>query len=245
MAKKPKSTKNEIVYGIHSISELLKAKRRKLDSIYTTRKPPKAWPSIQKLLPKYLNIQYVDKSALDKLAGTTDHQNVVAWAAPFIIRKKFFDPSKQPFLVMLDGMQDPRNVGAILRSAYCTGVDGVIITARYSAPLNATAYKSSAGLAEHLDIYKAPTAQAAIVELKKAGYHIYISTLERAQDATSVNYSMPLCMVIGSEETGVSRAILNEGTRIKLPQRTPDISYNASVAAGILLFLVGTQNKVI
>jgi 23S rRNA (guanosine2251-2'-O)-methyltransferase len=236
---------NEIVYGIHPIRELLKAKQRKIVSIYTTRKPPREWSSIHKLLPKYINIQYVDKATLDKLAGTTDHQSVVAWAAPFIMRKKFFDPSKQPFIVMLDGIQDPRNVGAIMRSAYCTGADGIILTTKKSSPLNATVYKSSAGLAEHLDVYSAPSAQAAILELKNAGYTIYISTLEKAKNAHEVEYKLPCCIVIGSEGTGVTKSIIKDGITIKLPQRTPDISYNASVAAGILLFLVGTQKNII
>ena len=74
------------------------------------------------------------------------------------------------FLILLDNVQDPRNLGAILRSSYCTGVDGVILCGKSSAPLNAAALKSSAGLAEHLDILEAPTAQAAVQELKKAGY---------------------------------------------------------------------------
>ncbi|MEX2438037.1 MAG: RNA methyltransferase, partial [Candidatus Babeliales bacterium] len=212
---------------------------------YTTRKTPKAWPSLQAILPPYVTINYVEKAALDKLAGTPDHQSIVAWTAPFIIRKKFFDPAHQKFLVMLDGIQDPRNAGAIIRSAYCTGVDGVIVTASKSAPMNATVYKSSAGLAEHMDIYSASSAQAGILELKKAGYHIYISTLEKAQNAHEIQYQLPCCIVIGSEGTGVTRSILKDGTAIKLPQRTPDISYNASVAAGLLLFLVGTQNKII
>ena len=214
-----------------------------LTAFIPQKKPPKAWHTIEKLLPKYLNIQYVDKKVLDKLAGTTDHQNVVAWAHPFIIRKKFFDPQKQPFLVMLDGIQDPRNVGAIMRSAYCTGASGVIITAKHSAPLNATAYKSSAGLAEHLDVYIASSSPAAVNELKKAGYHLYISTLEKSTNANEVEYQTPCCIVIGSEGTGVNKSILKDGVAIKLPQRDPDISYNASVAAGILLFLVGTQKK--
>ena len=240
-----KQSHNEIVFGIHPILELLKAKRRKIATIYTTRNPPKAWLAIARLLPKYINIQHVDRAVLDKLTGTTDHQNVVAWATPLVIRKKFFSPDKQKFLVMLDGIQDPRNLGAIIRSAYCTGVDGIIIPSKKSAPLNATAIKSSAGLLEHMDIYIASSAPAAMLELKKARYNVYVSTLEKAQDATQVSYELPCCMVIGSEATGVTRSIIKDGIAIKLPQRTPDISYNASVAAGLLLFLVGSQNKII
>ena len=237
-----KKKNNEIVYGIHPIRELLKANRRKLVSIYTTRKPPKAWASIQKLLPKYINIQYVDKSALDKLAGTPDNQSVVAWTGPFVIRKKFFDPAKQKFLVMLDGIQDPRNVGAIMRSAYCTGVDGVIITTRKSAPLNATAYKSSAGLAEHMKIYHVASVNTAVAELKQKGYTLYAATFGGA-NATEIIYKQPLCLVIGSEGKGVSPVVEKEGIAVTLPQREAGISYNSSVAGGILMFLIAQQLK--
>lgn len=232
----------EIIYGIHPIIELLKAKRRKLVTIYTTKPQPKAWDSIAKLLSKDTQLQYVSRDVLQRIAQTTDHQSVVALAKPFVIRKKFFDPAKSPFLLLLDSIQDPRNLGAIFRSAYCTGIDGVIICGKQSAPLNATVHKSSAGLAEHLDIYEAPTALAAVQELKKAGYGIYLATLN-GDDATAIQYKQPLCLVIGNEGTGISSALFSYGTQVRLPQRTTDISYNASVAAGILLFLISHASK--
>lgn len=236
--KKEKSV--ELVYGIHSIIELLKAKKRKLVTIYTTKPAPKAWEIIAPLLSKDTQIQFVAREVLNRLAQTTDHQSVVAWATPFIIRKKFFEPAKSPFLLLLDSVQDPRNLGAILRSSYCTGVDGVIICGKNSAPLNATALKSSAGLAEHIEIYQAPTAIAALQEIKKAGYKIYLATLD-GENATAFPYQLPLCLVIGNEATGIAKNLLSFGEQIRLSQRTPDISYNASVAAGILLFLIGSQ----
>lgn len=230
----------DLVFGIHPIIELLKAKKRKLVTIYTTKPVPKAWDLIAPLLSKETQIQYVPRDVLNRLAQTTDHQSVVAWAGPFIIRKKFFEPAKSPFLILLDSVQDPRNLGAIMRSSYCTGVDGVIICGKNSAPLNATALKSSAGLAEHLDIYQAPTAQAALQDLKKAGYMIYMATVE-GENATAFPYQLPLCLVIGNEATGIAKNLLSFGTSVSLPQRTKDISYNASVAAGILLFLIAHQ----
>ena len=238
--KKEKSY--ELVFGIHSVIELLKAKKRKLVTIYTTKPVPKAWDMIAPLLSKETQLQYVSRDVLNRLAQTTDHQSVVAWATPFNIRKKFFETSKNPFLLLLDSIQDPRNLGAILRSAYCTGVDGVIICGKNAAPLNATALKSSAGLAEHLEIYQAPTALAAVQELKKGGYAQYLATLQ-GEDATGFPYSLPLCLVIGNESTGIAKNLLSFGEQIRLPQRTTDISYNASVAAGILLFLIAHQTK--
>jgi len=243
--KKKASLTGELIFGIHPVIELLKAKRRKLISIYTTKPEPKAWKNIQKLLPKYpVAIQYVKRDILTKMAGSSDHQGVVAWTQKFPFRKKFFDPKKQKFLVMLDGIQDPRNLGAILRSAYCTGIQGAILTQKSSCPLNAVALKSSAGLAEHMEIFVAPSAQSAAQQLKEVGYNLYISVFD-GQDATQCEFKEPLCMVVGSEGLGVSKNIIKHGTPVTLAQRTSDISYNASVAAGILLFLVGTKNNVI
>ena len=151
-----------------------------------------------------------------------------------------FDPQKQPFIVLLDGIQDPRNIGAILRSVYCAGADGAIICKKNNAPLNATAFKASAGLAEHLAIMNAPSVEAAVLDIEKAGYQMYVSMFD-GKNALKINYTQPLCVVIGGEGFGVSKIMHNKGTKITIPQRTPDISYNASVAAGIILATVGVQ----
>jgi 23S rRNA (guanosine2251-2'-O)-methyltransferase len=143
---------------------------------------------------------------------------------------------------MLDGIQDPRNLGAIIRSAYCTGADGVVIITKGASPLTAVALKSSAGLAEHMPIVLAPSASYAAQQAQQAGYDIYVSMLsQKARSVQSISFKKPVCIVVGSEGTGVSREMASYGTHVILPQRTSDISYNASVAAGILLYMVGTQ----
>ena len=233
----------ELIYGINPLIEVLKAKRRKVISIYTTRPTPKAWKKIEQLLPeKTIPIQYVSRDVLTNMAKTPDHQGIVAWVQNFPFRSKAFDPLKQKFIVLLDGVQDPRNVGAILRSAYCTGVDGVILTQKFGAPLSATTLKASAGLAEHLEIMIAATAPAAVQALKDSGYALYLAAFG-GKNALEVDYQMPLCMVIGSEGEGIMPILLKSGIQVTLPQRTKDISYNASVAAGILFFIIGTQQK--
>jgi len=242
MSKKTNQREQEVVFGIHPIVELLKAKKRSLDAIYTTKPFPKSWSHIEKLLPKRCIVNYISREALTKMANTDDHQSVVGWASPFQYRKKSFDSVKHPFLVMIDGVQDTRNLGAIIRTAYCTGVNGIVICKKKGAPINASTLKASAGLAEHIDIYEAPSAAAAALELKKLGYTLILTALG-GQDINSVHYTTPICVVIGNEAIGVSPEILNAGTRIMIPQRTPDISYNASVAAGIVLFTVAQQIK--
>lgn len=238
--KKIKGT--ELIFGMHPIIELLKAKKRRLSALYTTKPFPKGFKEIEKLLPKGIQLQFVSRDVLTKMAGTLDHQGVIGFTTPIVIRKKFFDPQKQPFLVMLDGLQDPRNAGAIIRSAYCTGVDGIIMTEKKSVSITATVLKSSAGLAEHCEIYMAPSAASVIQELKKAGYALYVSLLDaKSKKINELSFKGPVCIIIGSEGTGVSKDAAQAGQHIYIPQRSSDISYNASVAAGILLFAAGQQ----
>ncbi len=240
MIKKSEKTQQQIIFGVHAILELLRAKKRTITTLYTTKPTPKVWDTIAPLLSRATTIQYVTRDVLTRIAGTSDHQGIVAWATPFIATKTFFNPHTHKLLLMLDGIQDIRNMGAILRSAYCTNIDGVIITKKNSAPLSGAAFKASAGLAEHLTIYEAATAQTAVQELKKAGYNLYLATLA-GENALCVPYQAPLCLIIGNEAKGISPDILAAGTCITIPQKTTDISYNASVAAGILLFLLATR----
>ncbi len=233
----------DVVYGVHSALELLNAKRRKVTAVYTAKTAIKAWSKIEKLLPSYVPVQYVDRNVLDNIAGSSEHQGIVLAVQPFPFESKMFDPKKFPFLIVLDGVQDVRNLGAIIRSAYCTGVDGIVLCAKNSAPLTPAAIKASAGLAEHARIHIASSMSIAIKDLHQAGYHIYLATLGQGENATTINYQMPAALVIGNEETGISKEILSSGTRVLLPQRRADISYNASVAAGILLFLMGVGFK--
>ena len=237
--KKTNKKENELIYGAHPIIEMLKANRRKLVGIYTTKPLPKSWNRVERYLPKSVrNIQYVSRAVLDRMTGTREHMNIAAWVSPYAYQKKIFDPKTKPFILLLDSVQDVHNLGAILRSAYCTGVDGVVLCKKQAAPLTATAIKASAGLAEHLPIYLAPSLKSAAQELKHAGYNLYMTVLDNGKDATKITYKKPLCLVIGNEATGISKDILSFGELITLPQRDPDASFNASVAAGIFLFLL-------
>lgn len=233
---------HELIFGIQPLREVLKARRRPIHTVYTTKPAPKAWDALAKQFSSTTKIQFVSRDILTKMAGTTDHQSVVAFVGPLSLRRTFFSPQQQPFLVMLDGIQDPRNLGAILRSSSCIGADGVILCKKGGAPLNAIALKASAGLLERLDIWMAPSPSAAAIELKKAGYAIYLAALGgKSLQATS--FQEPLCLVIGSEGLGISSEIRSSGTAVMIPQKDSSISYNASVAAGILLHWIAISMK--
>lgn len=241
MKKQEKTDKkmNEMLYGAHPLIEMLKAGKRKIVSLYMTKPYPKAWARVEPYLPKAIpNIQYVDRSVLDRMAGSMEHQGILAWVTPFKVHTGMFDPKKKPNILLLDSVQDVRNLGAILRSAYCTGVTGVVLCQRDAAGLTPAAFKASAGLAEHLDIYYASSMQQAVQEAKKAGYTLYLAVLDGGKNILETSFTQPACLVIGNEAVGIQTSIRKDGHLITLPQSRPDISYNASVAAGILLFLM-------
>ncbi len=239
-----KKQKYDLIYGPHAIIEMLLAKRRKLISIYTTKPLPKSWDRIKRYLPQHIpNLQYVSRDQLTKMAGVAEHSGIVALVSPFKFATSMFDSKKKPFILLLDGVQDVRNLGAILRTAYCTGVEGVILCRKGGASLEPAVFKASAGLAEYLDIYQASSINSAVTEIKKAGYSLYMSVLDNGKNAMSVEYKRPMCLVIGSEALGISKDIQKDGVLITIPQRRADISYNASVAAGILLFLLSQKSN--
>ncbi len=234
----------DIVFGVHPVLELLKAKKRKVLVCYTLRSPIKAWKTLQPLLAPYkVTVNHVDREKLNFLAMTTEHQGIVVLATPFVFKKTFFEPKKHPFIVLLDGVQDVRNAGAIIRSSYCTGVSGIIICKKEGAPMTGATYKASAGLAERMEIYQAPSIGFALQELTKAGYNIYVTALGGKKNALEIEYKKPLCVIIGNEEKGVSSESFKAGTIVTLPQSVPDVSYNASVAAGIILFWISQHQK--
>lgn len=239
--KKFQEKYTDFVYGVHGVLEVLQAKRRKVGMVYTTKHEIKAWSKIEKLLPAHIQVQTVSREVLDNMAGTTEHQGIVMYVSSFPFEKSMFDPKQHPFILVLDGVQDVRNLGAIIRSSYCAGVDGIVLCFKNSAPVTPAAIKSSAGLIEHARIFVAPSMGFAMQELKSKGYNIYVATLGAGQNAATLQFVSPAALVIGNEESGVSQEVLRAGTRVLLPQKRADISYNASVAAGILMFLMGTQ----
>ena len=243
MKKKQPIKYNNFIYGVHPVQELLESRRLKIGAIYTLKNPIKAWAGISKLIPGHIPVSLVTRETLDNVANSKDHQGIIAFVGEFPFSQSIFTPEKHKFVVVLDEIQDVRNLGAILRSAYCTGVDGVVLVRSNAASLTPAAFKASAGLALHLPIYLAPSIKAAIFELKKAGYHIYCATLGGSESVANFTFQDPAVLVIGNEEVGISNDVAKMGTRILLPQRRPDISYNASVAAGILMYSIGLQLK--
>jgi len=153
--------------------------------------------------------------------------------------------SKYPLLLLLDSIQDTHNLGAIIRTAECCGVDGIIMTKHNSAPVNETVTKTSAGAVELMKICQVNNLVQAMKEIKEAGFWIAGSSLEGAKPYTEPDYKIPIALVVGNEEKGIRRLTAeNCDYLIKIPMAGKLQSLNVSVANGILLFEILKQRTI-
>ena len=185
-------------------------------------------------------VQTVDRSRLDQIYPA--HQGMLAYVAAVAYRSvdDIFDLAAQrgedPFIVILDGVTDPHNLGAIIRSAECAGAHGVILPERRAAGLGPAAAKAAAGALDCLPIARVKNLNRTIDELKERGVWV-IGTAMDGEDALSADLTGPVALVIGSEGEGISHLTLQKCDRtLTLPMKGSIESLNASVAAGILMY---------
>ena len=187
-------------------------------------------------------VQRVPVERINRIT-TKNHQGVLAFVSAVTYYKvedvvpTLFEEGKVPFFVMLDGVTDVRNFGAIARTCDCAGVDAIIIPSRNSVSVNADAMKTSAGALHTLPVCKEQSLTTAIKYLKDSGFKIVAATEKGDYDYTKANYKDPLCIIMGAEDTGVSYdhlALCDEW--IKIPLFGKIESLNVSVAAGVLIY---------
>lgn len=196
-----------------------------------------------------IKIAQVSPQKFNAIAKNEDAQGVVAFKST----QKFFEidelieeskKSTLPLLLLLDTIQDPHNLGAILRTAECAGVNGVIITTNQSAPINETVEKISAGAVSHLKICKVHNLVQTIDELKNDGFWIVGTSLNGIKSYTELDYKMPIALVVGNEEKGIRKLVAEHcDFLVKIPMKGKIDSLNVSVATGILLFEILNHRK--
>ena len=190
-------------------------------------------------------VQTVDRARLDAIAP--NHQGMIAVSSAFRysdIEDMFHlaaERGEEPFFIILDGITDPQNLGAIIRSAECAGAHGVIVPERRAVGLTPSAVKASAGAVEYLPVARVGNLTRTLETLKARGLWI-IAAEARGEKYDSMNLSGPIALVIGSEGEGVSRLVLDhcDGCAA-LPMKGRINSLNASVAAGILMYEIRRQ----
>jgi 23S rRNA (guanosine2251-2'-O)-methyltransferase len=237
--------KNSFIYGKNSVIEALESSNREFNRILisnTSRSDEKI--EHIKDLAKKLGIvyQFVSKEKLNQIAQEARHQGVIAQISP--IKYQDLDEfiqnhsQKTSSLVILDGVEDSHNLGAIIRSAVCAGVDGIILPSRRGVLINSTVEKTSAGAVNHISIIKVNSIVNAIQRLKENDWWVIASDHHSNENYYDIDYTdMNFAVIMGAEHSGISKSLLKLADfRVKIPMLTNFNSLNVSNAAAIILF---------
>ena len=202
---------------------------------------------VQMAREAHIVVQEVEKVRLDELAH--NHQGLVAFASAYqystveAMLEAAAQKNEDPFLILLDGVTDPHNLGAIIRSAECVGAHGVIVPERRSVGLTPAAVKASAGAVEHMKVARVVNLSRTIEELKERNNWTYALDMD-GEDYERVNFKGGVALVVGSEGEGVSRLVADRcDQKVSLPMAGHIDSLNASVAAGIMMYRVLSSRK--
>lgn len=241
------SGREDLVEGRNAVIELLKSGRTTIEQIYIAN--TKMEGSITKIIAlareQKVIIKEVDRKKLDSMSETGSHQGVIAQITPFnysqvedilaYAEKK----GQDPFIIILDELEDPHNLGSIVRTAELCGVHGIIIPKRRNVGVTGTVYKTAAGAIEHMRIAKVTNVNAEIDKLKENGVWVYGADIRGEEFSYDVNFSGPCALIIGNEGKGISKLTAKKCDKlVKIPMVGKINSLNASVAGGIMMYEV-------
>lgn len=242
---------NEMIFGLRAVMEALQADKE-VDKILMRRdlQGDLAKELQEVLRGRTIPVQYVPSERLDRLTKK-NHQGVIAFMPAITYQRLediipfIYEHGRDPFIVLLDGITDVRNFGAIARTCECAGVDAIVIPAKGSVTVNADAIKTSAGALHVIPVCKERSINQTIRFLKQSGVRV-IAASEKAQESyTAVRYDGPIAIVMGAEDTGVSLDNLRIcDEMVKIPLFGTIASLNVSVATSILVYEVVRQRSI-
>ncbi len=245
-----KSADDNIIAGRNAVLELLRS-GREVDRIIIEKGKREGSMTVivSKAAERGIPVKEVAREKLNAMCPQTNHQGVAAVAAMVEyctvadILANAASRSEAPFVVVCDGIEDPHNLGAIIRTAECCGVHGVIIPKRHSCGVNFAVSKAACGALEYMPIARVSNLASAIDELKEAGVWVYAADMG-GTDSSQQDFSGAAALVIGSEGKGVSRLIRDKSDVIVSLKMCGHItSLNASVAAGVLMYDILRSRK--
>ena len=241
----------EKLTGVNSVMEALKG-RRKIGKIFIleNRRDKRIEELIYLARKKGVYVQYADKSQLDRMSAGVNHQGVIALVESYNyaqldeVLQLARDRGEAPFILILDGLEDPQNLGSIIRTAECAGVHGIVIPRHGSAEVSQGVVRASAGAVEHVLLVRETNLVNTIKHLKDQGLWVVGSDMEAKNDYFSTSFPSPLALVIGSEGKGIRRLVKeNCDILVKIPMHGKLNSLNASVAAALLIYEALRQRK--
>lgn len=228
------------ICGVHAVYEALSSGRQPIERIHIARETASA--RLKQILflarERRIPIRKEARPALDRLAEGAVHQGIIAIAAAASYAE--FDAlfqTEKPLVVALDGVEDPQNLGAILRTAEACGASGVLTMERHSAPLTAAVVKASAGAAAYVPVVRVTNLVHAIEEMKRRGLWVAGVDPEGTQDWTAFDYSGPVAVILGGEHRGLRRLVREHcDALVRIPMLGKITSLNVSAAAAVVLY---------
>lgn len=244
-----------LLYGVNPVLEALRADRVPSEMMIAEGvRDQRLRELIELARAKNVSIKRVPREKLDREAGSTHHQGVIAHVASASYSNAdeliesistATDRDGQPLILILDGIEDPRNLGAILRTAECAGVRGVFIPERRAAGLNETVAKASAGAVEHLPIARVTNLSTLIRQLKERNLWVVGTAGDASIDYVDWDWTRPSALVLGAEGTGLHRLVREHcDALVRIPVHGKIESLNVSVAGGILLYEALRQRSI-
>jgi 23S rRNA (guanosine2251-2'-O)-methyltransferase len=235
-----------LIYGIHAVAEALKA-RRVSRLVHVRGAGPRIDSLIARAHELRIPVDTVDRQAIEKMSRGGVHQGVAAELqalAAYTVEELVEQADGPPLLVVLDGIEDSHNVGAILRSVEGAGSHGLIRQARHAAPLDGATAKASAGAVHHVKIATVVNISRALETLKQQGVWTVGLDGEATDSYDALDYTLPTAFVLGAEGVGLRRLVRETCDRlVKIPMGGFVESLNVSVAAGIALFEASRQRR--
>jgi len=231
-----------VIYGINAAAEALRAYPERIERIAVEREQrnPRVREIILEAREKRIRISFEERAWLDRKADGERHQGIICniSEADMPDADEILAGAKSPgFLAILDGIEDPHNLGAIIRSAEASGLDGIFITKNRSAGLSPAAVRASAGAAAHIKLARIVNAAQFIESLKKKGYWIIGLEADTDKPVWEADLTMPTVLVLGGEGTGIRRLVKEKcDFLVSLPIYGHVGSFNVSVAAGIAFY---------
>ena len=243
--------RNDIIAGRNPVMEAIRS-GRSIESILVAKgeRSGSVVAIIAKAKQKNIPVKDVDSKKLDFLAKGVNHQGIVAQCAvkEYSTLEDIFalaeERGESPFIIVLDKIEDPHNLGAIIRTAECAGAHGVIIPERRSAGLSYTVEKTSAGALEYMPVVRVKNISAVLQKLKDKGIWVYGADMD-GEHYKKVNFDGAVALVIGNEGKGISPLVAKDcDVIVSLPMKGKINSLNASVAAGILMYEIADKRLI-
>ncbi len=232
------------VYGINAVKEAIGARSVDYVLVAAGQHSHRVQEIVDACRKAGVSVRFSPRAALERAAGTTHHQDVVAVCAmkQYVELEELARGRENPLLVVLDGVEDPRNLGAIIRTAVAAGADGLVIPERRAAGLTASVAHASAGALEHARIARVTNLVRSLVELKDLGVWIYGFESRAEKSYLELDYKGPSAIVLGGEGEGLHRLVRETCDQIAaIPLHGPIESLNVSVAAAIVLYEAARQ----